>query len=102
MQRNGLGPSAKTRTPKYIKTRDTRAGVAKLFVWWVEKNGLKKLGRNKNVSKKAWRAKVNHMKTHNRATLILNIHLGWKQCVVLSTTKKLLFFFETFQYSFYL
>ena len=34
-----------------------------------QKNGLKKLGGHKNVSKKAWRTKYNCVKTNNRASL---------------------------------
>ena len=46
----------------------TKAGMATLLCS-KEKNGLKKLGGHKDVSKKAWRAKFNHVKTHNRAIL---------------------------------
>ena len=41
-------------------------------MWWAEK-WLKQLGGHKNVSKIAWRAKFNLMKTQNRASLTLEL-----------------------------
>ena len=41
------------------------------FLCGGQKNSLKKIGWHNNVSEKGWRAKVNLIKTHNRASLTL-------------------------------